>query len=87
MGDVEIEPLGILKYQRTGWEAPPTPPGYHLRGTEDVWELEPLEPVCKHLELKGAERGSCGYQRIARRCKLVQSFIGQKTCDECQRRE
>lgn len=89
-GDPEIGPLGTLTYQRSGWEAPPCPPGYRARSSDqnddDAWVLEPLEPICKHLELVPAETGSCGYRRVAKRCKLVQSFVSQRTCKTCPKK-
>lgn len=87
----EITPLGHLIYRRTGWEPPPTPPGYRAQSSDPnddgAWVLEPMEPICKHLELVPAETGSCGYRRVAKRCKLVQSFIGQRTCKTCPKQE
>ncbi len=87
---VEITPQGTLIYQRGGWEVPPIPPGYRARSSDpdndDAWILDPVDAVCKHLELVPAEVGSCGYQRIARRCKLIDSFIGAKTCGTCGRK-
>lgn len=82
---------GTLIFAQTGWEPPPVVPGYQRKSSDltsdDAWVLAPLEPICKHLELKVAERGSCGYHRIARKCKLVQSFIGQRTCTKCPKKE
>ncbi len=79
-----ITPLGTIIYHQTGWELPPVAPGYR---TTDGWTLEPIDPICRHLELKPANIGACGYHRIARRCKLVDSFVGPKTCSICPRRE
>ncbi len=91
MGDVEIGPLGTLIYTRTHWEPPPCPPGYRARSSDqnsnDAWILEPIDVVCKHLELVPSDTGACGYQRAAKRCKLVQSFIGQRSCSICPRKE
>ncbi len=87
MGTPRISPLGTLNYQRTNWEPPPTPPGYHRRSSDptsdDAWILDPIDEVCKHLELVPAEIGSCGYQRVARRCSVIDSFVGSKTCKTC----
>lgn len=89
--DVEITPLGTLIYARMGWEPPPCPPGYRSRSSDaesdDAWILDPIGEVCKHLELVPADTGACGYRRIARRCKLVESFIGPRTCMTCERKE
>jgi hypothetical protein len=88
--DVEITPLGTLIYPRTGWEPPPCPPGYRSRSSDqnsdDAWILDPIDAVCEHLELVPADTGACGYRRVARRCKLIESFIGPRTCDTCTRR-
>ena len=90
-GDVEIGPLGTLIYTRLHWEAPPCPPGYRARSSDqnddDSWILDPIDAVCKHLQLKPADIGACGYQRIARRCKLIDSFVGARTCETCSRKE
>lgn len=87
----EITPLGTLIYARTAWEPPPSPPGYRARSSDpkndDAWILDPIDVMCKHLELKVSDVGACGYHRIAKKCKLVQSFIGQRTCETCPRRE
>lgn len=88
---LEITPLGTLIYQRSDWEPPPCPLGYHRKSIDladdDAWVLEPNEPLCKHLELKPAERGSCGYYRIKRRCGLIKSYVGPRTCQTCEKRE
>ena len=90
-GDVAISPLGTLIYTRTQWEAPPTPPGYRSRSSDaesdDAWILDPMDVVCRHLELVPADRGSCGYQRVARRCRLIDSFVGARTCMTCEKKE
>ncbi len=90
MSGVEITPQGTLIYQRGGWEVPPIPPGYERRSSDpdsdDSWILDPVDAVCEHLELSPAEVGSCGYQRIKRRCKLIDSFVGPKTCGTCRRK-
>jgi hypothetical protein len=87
----EITPLGTLIYARTGWEAPPVPFGYRRKtsdlSNDDAWVLEPIHSVCKHLELVPAEVGACGYHRVAKRCLLVDSFVGPKTCEFCEKRE
>ncbi len=87
----EITSLGTLIYPKTGWEVPPCPPGYQRRSSDsesdDAWILDPIRPLCKHLSLLVAEKGSCGYHRIKRRCCLIKSFIGPKTCDDCTYRE
>ena len=88
MSDPEITYDGRLIYARNGWEPPLTPFGYHLVSSDSpAWILEPTEPICRHLELVPAETGSCGYRRVAKRCKLIDSFIGQKTCSTGLRRE
>ena len=86
-----ITPLGTLVYAQNGWEAPPCPPGYQLADSDEddgkTWVLEPLDAVCKHLELKPAESGRCGYPRVSRRCKLIDSFVGPRTCVTCIKKE
>lgn len=83
----EITPLGLLIFTRTQWEPPPQPPGYHRADTEAAWVLEPDVPMCKHLELGSGPLGACGYPRLTRRCKLVQSFVGPTTCESCKKRD
>ena len=87
----EINPLGTLIYARTGWEPPPCPLGYIRRSSDvesdDAWVLDPIKVPCKHLSLLPAEVGGCGYHRIKRRCRIIKSFIGPKTCDDCTYRE
>jgi hypothetical protein len=87
----EITPLGTLIYARTGWEPPPCPPGYVRRSSDlesdGAYILDPIRPLCKHLSLLVAEKGSCGYHRVKRRCCLIKSFVGPKTCDDCAYRE
>jgi hypothetical protein len=89
--DLTITPLGTLIYARTGWEPPPCPPGYRARSSDtesdDAWILDPDEPMCKHLTLSPADRGSCGYRRVAKRCGSIGAFVGARTCGTCPRRE
>ena len=91
MGDVAIGPLGTLIYQRDGWEPPPCPPGYvreSLDPTSDfAWVLHPEKDPCEHLEILPAEKGSCGYRRVKRRCRDIDSFIGPATCSTCTKRD
>ena len=86
-----ITPLGTLIYQRSDWEPPPLPLGYHRQSIDladdGAWVLEPDEPLCKHLELRAAEKGSCGYCRVKRRCRLIKSYVGPRTCQTCPKRE
>jgi hypothetical protein len=83
-----IDPLGTLTYARTGWEAPPCPPGYIRRSSDldsdDAWILDPLKPLCKHLKLTPANVGACGYPRVARHCLKIKSFVGPRTCESCR---
>ena len=87
----EITPLGTLIYARTGWEPPPCPPGYVRRSSDlesdDAYILDPIQTLCKHLSLLVAEKGSCGYHRIKRRCCLIKSYVGPTTCGDCTYRE
>ncbi len=91
IGGLKITPDGTLIYNRIGWEAPPVAPGYRRQSSDlssdGAWVLEPLNTLCKHLELSPAEMGACGYHRVVRRCKLAQSFIGQRTCGTCPKKE
>jgi hypothetical protein len=86
-----INPLGTLTYARTGWEPPPVPPGYQRKSSDlnsdAAWILDPLKPVCKHLELSPANVGPCGYPRIAHYCLKIKSFVGPRTCESCRLRE
>jgi hypothetical protein len=82
----EVTSLGTLIFQRTDWEPPPCPPGYHRADTETAWVLEPDIPMCEHLELGTGEIGSCGYPRLTRLCKLIESFVGPRTCVTCTKR-
>jgi hypothetical protein len=82
----EITSLGTLIFTRTHWEPPPCPPGYHRADTPSMYVLEPDNPMCRHLELGTGEVGACGYPRLTRRCKLVDSFVGPMTCETCTKR-
>lgn len=88
---LEITPLWTLKYTRSGWEPPPCPRGYHPRSdnpeSDDAWIFDLIRMPCRHLEVLPAETGQCGYQRIIRRCRSIDSFIGDKTCEVCRSRE
>ncbi len=83
-----ITPLGTLIYPRIGWEPPPCLPGYTRKSEDlenpDAWVLEPIEPLCKHLNLVLGERGRCGYQSVKPTCVYKGSIeIKLKTCLKC----
>lgn len=86
-----ITPQGQLIYTLNGWEPPPVPPGYYMLDSKETdgktCVLEPIDAVCKHLELQPAESGRCGYPRVSRRCQLIDSFVGPRTCLTCKWKE
>lgn len=86
-----ISGLGTLVYSLDGWEVPPCPPGYVRRSPDlvsvDVCIFDPIRIPCKHLHLMPADVGACGYHRVKRRCNLIKSYVGSKTCETCVQRE
>jgi len=83
-----ITPRGTLIYMRTHWDPPPAPPGWHRDDSDpETWHLVPNKAICKHLVMTPAEIGACGYHRVKRYCRLVNSFIGPTNCQKCDKGE
>ena len=87
---LRITPQGQLIYAHDGWEPPPVPPDYQLVDSDETdgktWVLEPIDAVCIYREIQPAEKGRCGYPRVSRRCQIIGSFVGPRTCMTCEKK-